>query len=296
MSALELPEQLSGPRSAGATMKMEAPAPGGHFLAVIAFDGHVTAETVDAIMMAQVKHHAWRGWKIHIGEGQVRARNECVNEFLHKTPCSHLLFHDADVIPRAEHILGMRKHPEAADSIICGLYAKKQPKIEYPYNSLKGGNPEPNSMHLMEVAKGPTGFMQIPRSAFLKIQAKFPERFYLCDYNIDALTKKRESRYSFFFHDIRKDQELGFMRDQSEDWAFCEMAREAGVKIYVDCFTTAQPTAEQKPIMHVGRAYFPLFVELERRQAVDAIEEWKKKVTELEQKLSGMAKAAVLTP
>ncbi len=294
MNNIELPSVITGPNADRLDLRNQPKKKddhSGHFLALIAFDGNITCETMDAVMLIQQHHKAWRGWKFHMGEGQVRSRNECVNEFLHKTPCSHMLFLDSDVIPRAEHILGLRKHPEAADAIICGLYAKKQPDVEYPYNSLPGGDEQPNARHLIEIAKGPTGCMQIPRSAFFKIQAKFPERFYKCDYDMDRATGKRADRYSFFFHDIRMDRELHFMRDQSEDWAFCEMAREAGVKIYADLWTTACPTEDRPPIMHRGRAYFPLPTELERKAAVQELEEAQKQIAELEKKLADSAAA-----
>lgn len=234
-----------------------------HFLSVIAFDGNVTMNTFDSVMLAQHEHKLWAGWKVHAGEGQVRSRNECAHLFLAKTPCTHHFFCDADVMFQPRHVKALRAHPEAADSIIVGLYAKKQPEISYPFNSLKGGNPEPNARGLMEVSKAGTGFMQIPRTAYEKIMAKFPERVYKCDYDIDE-NGVRADRFSFFFHDIRLDTELGFMRDQSEDWAFCEMARAAGVKIYVDVTTTAWVKQDEPCILHRGLALYPLQTEMQR--------------------------------
>lgn len=265
----------------------------GHFLSIIAFNGAITAETFCAVLNVQTAElqrrkgagGMWRGWKLHQGEGQVRSRNECADVFL-KTDCSHHLFLDADVLPRAEHIAALRRHPEAADSIICGLYCKKQDRIEHPYNSLKDGNPAPNKLGLMEVAKAGTGFMQIPRVAYEKIMAAFPERFYLCDYDISE-QGERAKKFSFFFHDLRQDAELGFMRDQSEDWAFCELARAAGVKIYVDVSTTTWATPEEHCVLHKGQATYPLRTEIERLALAEELAAAKAKIADLEQKLSG---------
>lgn len=55
------------------------------------------------------------------------------------------------------------------------------------------------------------------------------------------------------------------MRDQSEDWAFCEMARAAGVKIYLDT-TTSGENNDIPPVWHRGSALYPLPAEMERLQ------------------------------
>lgn len=246
-----------------------------HFLSIIAFNGNITAETMTAVLEIQHKAKAWRGWKIHTGEGQVRSRNECMNVFLQKTPFSHMLFLDADVMPRDDHILNLRRHPEAADAIICGIYCKKVDRIEHVYNSLKGGNPQPNNLGLMEVAKGATGFMQIPRVALERMMAFHKNRFYKCDYEKDENGEKVD-KFSFCFHDIRIDQMLGYMRDQSEDWAFCELAREAGVKIYVDVTTTGWEQSDKPCVLHKGQTMFPLRVELERLELNHQLENERK--------------------
>ncbi len=256
-----------------------------HFLSIIAFDGNVTMNTFDAVMAAQHEKKLWNGWKVHAGEGQVRSRNECADQFLNHTPLSHHFFLDADIQPRAAHVQMLREHPEAADSIIVGLYCKKQDRIAHPYNSIKDGNPEPNARGLMEIAKGATGFMQIPRVAYQKIMDAHPDRFYFCDYDIkDGVRKKK---FSFFFHDIRVDSELGMMRDQSEDWAFCELARQAGVKIYADVKTASWDPSKPGDhcILHRGQALFPLQTEMQRLDAVDQLTAANAKIAALEMEL-----------
>lgn len=256
-----------------------------HFLSIIAFNGNVTAETAVSVLEMQHAKKMWRGWKVHTGEGQVRSRNECLNTFLQKTPCTHIDFMDADIIPRAEHLLAMRAHPEAEDSIICGIYCKKTDRVEHVYNSIKGGNPQPNAAGLMEVAKGGTGLMQIPRKALEKMMEFHKGRFYHCDYEKDE-NKKGVIKFSFCFHDIRVDAEQGYMRDQSEDWAFCELAREAGVKIYVDVTTASWDKPEDHCVLHKGISVYPLRVELERLAAVDSLE---KERTEFAKQIAQLA-------
>jgi hypothetical protein len=257
--------------------------PQSHFLSIIAFDGNITLNTFDSVMLAQQTKKLWQGWKVHAGEGQVRSRNECADLFLKKSGgMTHHDFMDADLQCRPEHWESLRKHPEAADAIIVGLYCKKQDRIEHPYNSIKGGNPAPNDRGLMEIAKGATGFMQIPRTAYERIMAHFPERYYLCDYEIEDGV--RAKKYSFFFHDIRMDSELGFMRDQSEDWAFCELARQAGVKIYADVTTAEWKSPKENCIMHRGLALYPLQTELQRMDLEEKLRVANERIAELEGK------------
>lgn len=302
METIELPpsiatqQQLAPQRPDPSELKSRHNVIAGHFLSIIAFDGNFTMNTTEAVMLAQqqeLKRTAgrtglWQGWKFHSGEGQVRSRNECAFHFL-QSPCEYHLFLDSDLIPTADHVRALRRHPEAKDSIICGVYFKKQPKIEACYNSLEKGNPPPNKLGLMEIAKGGTGFMQIPRSAYEKIMAKFPERFYLCDYAVDRGTMRRGTKYSFFFHDIRIDEQLGFMRDQSEDWAFCELARQAGVKIYLDTTTSGEDheNGGLPPVWHRGQALYPLRTEMERLVLQNNFDELSAKF----QSLTGGAKA-----
>lgn len=299
ISNITLPEHVNGTQADRLDISKLKKDIDGHFLSIIAFDGNITDMTFQSVLIAQGEEMKrtrgqralWRGWKLHGGEGQVRSRNECADAFL-KTPCEYHDLIDSDILFRTDHIYSMRRHPEAKTAIICGLYCKKQDRIAHPFNSLKAGNPEPNKMGLMEIAKGPTGFMQIPRVAYEAIKRKFPERKYLCDYDI-ADDGVRAEKFSFFFHDIRPDQELGFMRDQSEDWAFCELARAAGVKIYAD-LTTTEWRAEGKPcLMHRGPALYPLRTEMERLDLANKLAELQKKYAEDTQSLN--TKIAELT-
>lgn len=265
---------------ANPSLLKEPPKYAGHFLSIIAFNGQIHLKTTECVLLAQQEElkrtggraGMWQGWKFHAGEGQVRSRNECAWQML-QTPCAYHDLLDADLIPEPEHFKRMRRHPEAKDSIICGPYFKKQQKIEVCCNFLKDHQTKPtpiNERGLMEISKGGTGMMSIPRNVYERIMAKFPERFYLCDYDIDTKKGTRAKRYSFFFHDIRMDHELGFMRDQSEDWAFCDLARAAGVKIYLDTTLTGE-NGDIPPIHHIGQTTFPLLAEMERIDAEDRI-------------------------
>lgn len=248
-------------RQHGPAEKAVAPAasgkPHGHFLSIIAFDGNITMQTFQSVLTAQSEKKLWRGWKNHAGEGQGRSRNECAHRFLHDTDCEFHNLLDADLMFWAPHFETLRRHPEAKDSIIVGAYPKKQEQIEFCLNTLKDGPSEPTKAGLLEVAKGGTGFMQIPRNVYERIAAAFPERKYLCDY--EKVDGKPVEKYGYFCEQIMLDEDLGWMRHMTEDWMFCYWARKAGVKIYVDFNTATEPW-----IQHRGSALFPLPSEIER--------------------------------
>lgn len=229
----------------------------GHFLSIIAFDGNITMQTFQSVLEAQSTKRLWRGWKNHAGEGQGRSRNECAHRFLHDTDCEFHNLVDADLKFSAHHWETLRKHPEAKDSIIVGAYPKKQDTVEFCLNTLKNGPTEPNPRGLLEVAKGGTGFMQIPRVCYEKIAAAYPERNYICDY--EHPEGKQVTKHAFFCEQVMFDEDVGWVRHLTEDWMFCYWARRCGIKIYVDFTTTAAPWIE-----HRGNVFYPLPVELER--------------------------------
>lgn len=255
----------------------------GHFLSIIAFDGNVTLETFNSVIGIQSRTRAWRGWKFFAGSGQGRSRNECAHWFLHKTDCEYHFLSDADLLFTDDHVMRLRAHPEAKDSIICGAYPKKQDKIEFCFNAIKDGPTEPNGRHLLEIAKGGTGFMQIPRSAYEKVQAKFPHLVYECDYDKEE-NGRGVKKMAFFLEQVMHDPAAGYVRHMTEDWMFCHMAREAGVKIYMDFGTTKQPW-----LMHRGPILYPLPSEIERERVQEELDEAKKEIALLKSRLLDLA-------
>lgn len=256
-----------------------APRYQGHFLSIIAFDGNITMQTFQSVLESQSNHKLWRGWKNHAGEGQGRSRNECAHRFLNDTDCEFHNIVDADLMFRAEHWLSLRKRKEAKDSIIVGAYPKKQDNIEFCLNTLKGGPEGPDHSGLMEVAKGGTGFMQIPRSVYRKIAEAYPERDYICDYE-HGPDKAPITKHAFFCEQVMFDEDVGWMRHLTEDWMFCYWARKCGIKIYVDFSTATQPW-----IQHRGSALFPLPTEIERGRVQAELDKANEEIARLKSQL-----------
>lgn len=182
-----------------------------------------------------------------------RARNYLVDEFM-RSDCTHLMFIDSDISfdPRDVFALAAIAEPGTDKEIVCGPYPKKciawekikaavdkgfadekANKLEkyvgdYVFNPASGAGrirlDEP-----VEVLESGTGFMMIQRSAFEKFEEKYPELHYLPDH---ARTEHFDgSREIMCYFDALIDPKT--KRYLSEDYMFCQWAREAGIKTWL---------------------------------------------------------------
>ena len=187
-----------------------------------------------------------------------RARNYLVDEFL-RSGCTHLLFIDSDIQFNPQDILALL----ALDKdIIGGPYPKKSINWSNIANAitrnsivdgenvkLKDGfnpgvldgvtgdfvfNPVPGTTSFrvtepVEVMEIGTGFMMIKREVFDKYAEEFPHLHYKPDHigqaNFDG------SRYIHAFFDTVIDPKSH--RYLSEDYMFCQNAREIGFKVWL---------------------------------------------------------------
>lgn len=178
-----------------------------------------------------------------------RARNYLVDEFLHRTDCTHLMFIDSDICFNPQDVLAML----ALDrDIIGGPYPKKSikwnnvkkavlkdPNIDpgelekiigdYVFNPVKGTQ-QFNVTEPLEVLEIGTGFMMVKREVFPKFEAAYPELKYKPDHlgqaNFDG------SRYIHAYFDTVIDTGIT-ERYLSEDYMFCQWARKIGVSIWL---------------------------------------------------------------
>lgn len=152
---------------------------------------------------------------------------------------THMMFIDADIKFNAEDILSMI---QADKDVIAGVYPKKEINWHMVHQMVqRGAKPEelPNytgtlvvnlldyekerlvkANEPLEVFGAGTGFMLIKRSVF---EALAPH----VDKYIDSSSE--EEINSFFF--LMKDPQTG--KQLSEDYAFCHLCRQHGIKIYV---------------------------------------------------------------
>ncbi|NBO29555.1 MAG: hypothetical protein EBV10_10000 [Synechococcaceae bacterium WB6_1A_059] len=167
-----------------------------------------------------------------------RGRNTLTKEFLNSN-FSHLMFIDGDIGFQEDSVRILLNHNE---DIVCGLYPKKHinwdkikdlaPSSENSFDlELNAADIVWNPVNgvfydqkkLVEIAHGGTGFMCIHRRVFEKLQPLVKKYFTHFEELADA-----GWTYEFWKTEI----DNGFFL--SEDWAFCEMWRKLGGKIYAD--------------------------------------------------------------
>jgi hypothetical protein len=184
-----------------------------------------------------------------------RARNYLVDEFLHRSDCTHLLFLDADIHFNPQDVIALL----ALDKdVIGGPYPKKaikwravkkavekNPDIDpqslervtgdYVFNPVKGTQ-QFNVSEPLEVLEIGTGFMLVNRDVFTKMEAAYPMIRYKPDHvgqaNFDG------SRYIHAYFDTVIDTidsitGGGSDRYLSEDYMFCQMWRKIGGTIHL---------------------------------------------------------------
>lgn len=183
-----------------------------------------------------------------------RARNYVVDEFL-RSDFTHLMFIDADIGFDARDVLGLlgiqTMDPEKYD-IITGPYPKKTIAWEKVYKAAAAGRADDNPFELerytsdfvfnpvagttsfdigspVEVREAGTGFMLIPRQVFERYAAAYPELSYRPDH---ARTENFDgSRNIHAYFDCIIDPTT--QRYLSEDYFFCQKAREAGMSVWM---------------------------------------------------------------
>lgn len=177
-----------------------------------------------------------------VGDSLVsRARNRIAASFLADEKSTHLLFLDTDLIFDVEHIARLISHGEP---IVAGLYPKKQKKLKWVINTRTefGG---PDERGLQRVLYAGTGCLLIAREVFATIAQKFPE----LRYGPDAGESEEIDYHDFFKVGVYEDPETGTRRYLSEDWYFCQLARDCGYEIQADTHVI---------LKHVGEMIYPL--------------------------------------
>jgi hypothetical protein len=178
-----------------------------------------------------------------------RARNMCVHEFMYSN-ATHLLFWDADVETSFESVLQLiaLADPEGELDVVCGLYPKKHINWEKVAEAAKRGVPPAdlpkyasdlvfnthglegsfNFYSPLEVTEVGTGFMMIQRHVFDRLAEKYPELWHQSDGREQPGRGPSKIR-AFFENWIDPDTH----RYLTEDYNFCRLVREAGMKVWV---------------------------------------------------------------
>ena len=173
-----------------------------------------------------------------------RGRNALVNQFMHNTQCTHLMFIDADIRFSPVDILKML---QADKEVICGIYPKKEinwASVEaavhrgVPTNELTNhtgamvinlkdyaGEVTVPVDQPLEIWNGGTGFMLIKREVFEKMKDHVDS--YINNVKVLNTEHQAERIYEYFPVFIDEHELL-----LSEDFGFCKKARDLGIKIW----------------------------------------------------------------
>ena len=160
------------------------------------------------------------------------ARNILLAHFYHAKEFTDLVFWDSDIWTEGEEIIRLLDHPV---DVVGGSYRYKSDDENYPMGwlpdpeekGLRAVDPmtgEPSWKGLIEVAAVPGGFLRITRKAVDALYAKYPERMFKAKNAPDI-----ESVCCLY--EVPFVETIGLV---GEDYIFCERAREAGLKVWLD--------------------------------------------------------------
>lgn len=214
------------------------------YLAMPTYSGQPRAETFHALLN-EVREMERRGWsvrvKFKVGDSMIfHARNMFVADVIAQPEVTDLVMIDDDVDWETGALIRLLQHPV---DMVCGVYPKRQEKLEFPCKSMPGAWPDANG--LMEMRMVPTGFLRITRDVLVRMVERYPERAY----RETALPGGKA--WALFFNELRVDSdhpaEGGLLDLWGEDFAFCRLWTDMGGKIYADTLLEFQ---------HIGKHAF----------------------------------------
>ena len=191
-----------------------------------------------------------------------RARNYLVDEFLRAEEFTHLMFIDSDINFNPKDVLSLAVLCNDERPIIGGPYGKKCIAWERIRTAVDVGvsdqdpeelakftgdfvfNPVQGTTELqinepVEVLEIGTGFMMAQREVFTRWREAYPQFEYKPDHNRSENFKGDRYIHAYFDTVIDNDKYMPMGasnnsdRYLSEDYAFCQLARHIGEKIYL---------------------------------------------------------------
>ena len=192
-----------------------------------------------------------------------RARNYLVDEFLRAEEFTHLMFIDSDINFNPKDVLSLAVLSQQEDKpIIGGPYGKKCIAWERIRTAVDVGiadedpnelskftgdfvfNPVQGTQELqinepVEVLEIGTGFMMCRREVFSQWKEAYPQFEYKPDHNRSEHFKGDRYIHAYFdtVIDNEKYMPMGSSNNSdrylSEDYAFCQLARHIGIKIWL---------------------------------------------------------------
>jgi len=186
----------------------------------------VATRTMQSIMHVVQRPDA--GWRIQIKNGDAdigRSRAIIVTKWFHETNDDVFLMIDSDITftPNdADHVIELCRN---GYDIVCGAYPVHNGqhlslRCLEGQDSVQFGPNEPP----MEVLYAATGFMAVHRRVIEKLVTTVP----LCHSN------ESWAFYPLFQQPVIPDEHVGGYSRLSEDWGFCQAARDNGFRVWMD--------------------------------------------------------------
>jgi hypothetical protein len=190
------------------------------FVAVPLYDGKLDYRLVNCLLAESIFAERC-GDELRVNyiggsAGIAHARNQLVTMFL-ESDCDRMVFLDSDITFKIGSLVKIAKQKE---EIVVGAYRIKDSFETYPIEWLINKELWANENGLLEIDRGPTGFMSIKRCVFDKILEAKPDR----------KTEVYKGKYNYFF--FQMPIENGVL--VGEDFYFCREVRDLGMKIYLD--------------------------------------------------------------
>lgn len=195
------------------------------YVAIPAYTGAIAVETASSLMR-EIYHGMKNGFAfvpefvpynpmIHY------VRNALCRMFL-EGEYTDIIFLDSDVGFEQGTLCKLAAHPV---DIVGAIYPHRADALSFPIRYISErtelcGGTEPGTENILEVEGIPAGCMRISRHALEVIAAKFPQNVY---HDMTGLLT-----HSYF--EFSKERG-GF---NGEDWHFCQVARDAGLKVWCD--------------------------------------------------------------
>jgi hypothetical protein len=214
------------------------------YLAASAYDWKCETNFANSLIKAREQCHSLISFDWGAGDAAIgRKRNFQMWRFLKQTDADGIFYIDSDIIWEPQDLDRIVAH----NLPICGgIYPKKSFKLEGCYNPSPGALVDENG--LLDVKHAGNGFLYISRWAAERFIAYHGAKI---EYRGDP---DPELRWDFFPFGAKEGNY------KSEDWYFCERAREAGLSVKID--STVQ-------VRHIGKIIFPLCNTITDEEFVD---------------------------
>ncbi len=166
-------------------------------------------------------------YKPQVGDALIdRARGISATWFLEQSDCDIHLSIDSDIVGFTPEDTEKMCQAAMTHDIVGGVYVCRSQNETHPASFYLDKEPVIHAFDHkpVEVKYLATGFMAVHRRVFEKLAETTP---------LTAL-KDKNHFYTFYQPFNYEDADLGQTIELSEDWAFCQRAKDAGFKCYID--------------------------------------------------------------